>query len=817
MPFHARRTPRPLRASRLALIFLSWLPVFAAENGVIDDFHYTSDTAARRAWEPMTPLSPVSVATLEGRSVLRFPCPFAGTTIERASWDRKVNLELSSGDGFEFKLLCRDATPVSYFSLYFQSGDGWYHATFFPESASAWNTISIDKSAVTTEGRPAGWSHIQTIRISAWRGLDASTEFYLSDLRATGVLGSDAFVAVVRDDSTSEAAPNETRNAKRYCETMAEELRAVDVGCAVVSDQDVTAERLQRAKVVVLPYNPHLPAQATDALIRYGQTGGKILAFYTVPQALYPVLHIGGGTHIAAPRPGYFSAIRFTDPVLPGAPKSVGQRSWNINAFKPDAGGCRVLAEWLDDQGKATGYPALLASTNTVVMSHILLTDDLANKQRMLLALVGYLAPELWTQATDSALARIPTLAGFTRFDQAAIQIARSGKDDPRVAEALVSARQLRASATEAAASRNYSKALDQAAAARQQLTRAFCTAQSALPGEFRAFWCHSAFGVEGLDWDEAARRLAENGFTAIFPNMLWGGAAFYDSQVLPEASQVAQRGDQIAKCLAACRKYGLQIHVWKVNWNLGRAAPRAFVERMRQEGRLQANARGQEELWLCPSHPANQKLEIDSMVEVARRYGVDGIHFDYIRYPDGDHCFCAGCRDRFQQATGIQIQTWPQDVLPGGPARQPWLDWRRANITAVVKAVSEQARSARPGIKLSAAVFPNWRTDRDEVGQDWKLWCEKGYLDFVCPMDYTPSNYRFDNLVTRQIQWAGRTPCYPGIGVSASSSRFGIDRLIEEIDTTRRHQTHGFIIFNYGARESQELLPLLGLGTTRK
>jgi uncharacterized lipoprotein YddW (UPF0748 family) len=204
-------------------------------------------------------------------------------------------------------------------------------------------------------------------------------------------------------------------------------------------------------------------------------------------------------------------------------------------------------------------------------------------------------------------------------------------------------------------------------------------------------------------------------------------------------------------------------------------------------------------------------------MVEVARDYDVDGIHFDYIRYPDGDHCFCAGCQERFQRSTRLKVQSWPKDVLADGSARQAWLDWRRSNITAVVKAVSEQARAIRPRIKISAAVFSNWEADRDGVGQDWKLWCEKRYVDFVCPMDYTPSNGGFENMVGKQVRWANGTPCYPGIGVSASSSHFGVDRVIDQINITRHHNTGGFVIFNYGAAESKDLLPKLGLGITSK
>ena len=176
--------------------------------------------------------------------------------------------------------------------------------------------------------------------------------------------------------------------------------------------------------------------------------------------------------------------------------------------------------------------------------------------------------------------------------------------------------------------------------------------------------------------------RLAEAGFTAIFPNLLWGGVAYYPSQVLPVAPEVAARGDQIAACLAACRKYGVEIHVWKVNWNTGHRVPAEFLERMRRAGRLQASAKGREEPWLCPSHPENQALEVAAMVEVARAYGVDGIHFDYIRYPDNDHCFCAGCRERFGRAVGAELTRWPAEALAGGRWRAEWLEWRRRNIT---------------------------------------------------------------------------------------------------------------------------------------
>jgi uncharacterized lipoprotein YddW (UPF0748 family) len=146
------------------------------------------------------------------------------------------------------------------------------------------------------------------------------------------------------------------------------------------------------------------------------------------------------------------------------------------------------------------------------------------------------------------------------------------------------------------------------------------------------------------------------------------------------------------------------------------------------------------------------------------------------------------------------------------------WQDFRRSNITRVVSEVSQKVRAVGKKTKISAAVFPNYTTDRDAVAQDWRLWCERGYVDFVCPMDYTASPAEFRNLVTRQIQWAGKVPVYPGIGISTwpGGSRDTV-KLIELIKSTRELGCKGFTVFEYGTAEAQEVVPALGKGITRR
>jgi len=790
-------------------------PPPAVREALVDDLGYADATAARAAWEPMGVTAPVSVVALSGRRALRLPCNFAGTTIERASWDRAVKLDLTACRGLRFDFYCADAAPVSQFSFYLHSGKGWYSATFGQCVRDGWGRVAIDKTDTRIEGSPAGWGAIDTIRVSAWRGRNVDTEFYVANLALNG---ADAPIAVIRGESVASGSADEAKSVGAFSKTIADALDQLGLPYAVISDLDVNAERLKGKKLAILPHNPQMPEAVADALAAFVQRGGKLLAFYTIPSKLAKLIGVAGGEHLRQAYRGHFASIRATAKCLPGMPSATGQHSWNIRKTSAVEGKGRVVATWFNDKGESTGEPAIIASEAGVFMTHVLLGDDPANKQQLLLAMLGHLVPGLWEQAVGAKLAATGRFGPYLGFDDACRRIGRAGRREPRVSQALAAARETRAAAQTSAAASRFPEALSSAARAQQQLVLAHCRAQKPQAREHRAWWCHSAFGVDGMTWDEAIKTLADNGFTAILPNMLWGGTAYYRSQVLPVAAAVEERGDQIALCLAACKKHGVECHVWKVNWNMSSRATRETVDRMAREGRVQVSYDGAvNRRWLCPSHPANQKLEIDAMVEVATRYDVDGVHFDYIRYPGPSGCFCPGCRERFEKAIGRKVGKWPSDCRDDPTLAPKWLEFRRANITAVVAGVAERLRKLRPECKISAAVFRNWPRDRDRVGQDWKLWCERGYLDFVCPMDYTPNNADFEDKVRRQLEWVGRVPCYPGIGLSCWGSPRDVVTLIEQIQITRRLRTGGFTIFNYGVPEAAEIVPLCGEGITRK
>ena len=351
----------------------------------------------------------------------------------------------------------------------------------------------------------------------------------------------------------------------------------------------------------------------------------------------------------------------------------------------------------------------------------------------------------------------------------------------------------------------------------REAEERAWMKTQPTGPAdEFRAFWCHSAKGLgKGYDWDSSIAFLKRHGFNTILANLAWGGCAAYPSDRIAFREDLEKGHDYFAECAAACRRHGVAFHVWKVCWSYKWHTPADEVAKMRREGRFIRTVDGAELQELCPSHPDNIRHEIDTFVEIARKRP-DGIHFDYVRYPDSRSCFCDGCRQRFEAKLGKSVDGWPKTFRKDPTLAKAWREFRCANVTALVRGVAEEVRRVAPGVKISAAVFEDFKITPENLGQDWRKWMEAGLLDFVCPMDYTDSPIRFARLLEYQAEINRKAPVYPGIGLSSTGA--GVEgrarRVAEQIALARQHGYHGFTVFNFDGA-AVEVLPKLALGPT--
>lgn len=188
---------------------------------------------------------------------------------------------------------------------------------------------------------------------------------------------------------------------------------------------------------------------------------------------------------------------------------------------------------------------------------------------------------------------------------------------------------------------------------------------------------------------------------------------------------------------------------------------------------------------WLCPNTPGVLDYLVQTMDELASRSYVDGVHLDYIRFPDVilpiglqpkydlvqdhefpefDFCYCEHCRSKFKAQTGID----PLD-LEDPAANQDWVNFRYQSITSVVEQIAERVH-ARQKV-LTAAVFPTPDIARTMVRQDWTQW----NLDEVMPMMYhqyynEPLAWIEEACVEGTSALQGKFPLYAGLFINEIS-----------------------------------------------
>ena len=156
---------------------------------------------------------------------------------------------------------------------------------------------------------------------------------------------------------------------------------------------------------------------------------------------------------------------------------------------------------------------------------------------------------------------------------------------------------------------------------------------------------------------------------------------------------------------------------------------------------------------------------------------------------------------------TGRKVANWPED-LPDGPLADEWTEFRCRRISAIVERISTRIRQQAPGVKISAAVFRDWPDCRAAVGQDWVRWCKEGWLDFVCPMNYTLDDELFARraAIHRDALPDG-FPVVQGIGIaSGHGTMTDPAQAAVQISLARKAGAVGFVGFAYQPRRTAGL-----------
>ena len=326
---------------------------------------------------------------------------------------------------------------------------------------------------------------------------------------------------------------------------------------------------------------------------------------------------------------------------------------------------------------------------------------------------------------------------------------------------------------------------------------------------EVRAVWVSE---TTKLDWDTAARELQRTGFNTMYVNLASAGAALYpSSQTLPSVAGKFT-GDPVARGIELAHRRGIAVQAKMVVMFSFRSPPE-FQRKLLKSDRVMRGADGKPivqsgSFWVCPTQPSNRETALAEVKELLRRYPVDGVQFDYIRFNEEPSCFCKNCREDFEHALGKPVRHWPGDVL-NGELRKRFNDWRQSVINDWAKQLSATVRQARPGIRITAAVFPALERAREEKAQDWKFWLDHGYVDAICPMNYTTDARDFEERCRNVLKFAPRDHVVMGL---AEWKFQRPEDLRRQVDLCRQLGLAGFALFSYDDATERHFLPAMEL-----
>jgi uncharacterized lipoprotein YddW (UPF0748 family) len=285
-----------------------------------------------------------------------------------------------------------------------------------------------------------------------------------------------------------------------------------------------------------------------------------------------------------------------------------------------------------------------------------------------------------------------------------------------------------------------------------------FAGAQS----EFRAFWV-DGFN-EGFHTPEEAgallQRVRQANMNAIIVQMRKRGDAHYFSPFEPFAANQQAGFDALAYLVEKAHQMQppIEVHVWVNCHPIWPGSgwppdPKHILNRFPeiQTENLQGDRTTDVGYGMDWGHPLANAFFTRVALDIIRRYDIDGLHFDYIRYTGESWGYNPVSVERFNRRYGRRGKPEPTDPL--------WKQWRRDQVTAIVRKVYANAVAIKPSLKISAALITwgdgprdtdDWvnRSAYSRVFQDWRGWLEEGILDMGIPMIYyhqaNPERARF-------------------------------------------------------------------------
>lgn len=250
---------------------------------------------------------------------------------------------------------------------------------------------------------------------------------------------------------------------------------------------------------------------------------------------------------------------------------------------------------------------------------------------------------------------------------------------------------------------------------------------------------------------------------------------------------------DPLEFAVAEAHQRGLELHAWFNPYRAldisakgpvsTRHVSRTRPQLVRQYGKF---------LWLDPGERETQDYSLSVVMDVVRRYDIDGVHFDDYFYPY-----------KVKDARGAELDfpdeaSWRRYGVRSGLSRD---DWRRENVNAFVRRAYQQIKAAKPWVKFGISPFGIWRPGSPASVQgldayaklyaDSRKWLANGWVDYFAPQLYWSIDAREQSFPALMQWWALQNPMrrhlWPGLNDMKVGSGWSGTEIANQIRLARR------------------------------
>lgn len=302
-----------------------------------------------------------------------------------------------------------------------------------------------------------------------------------------------------------------------------------------------------------------------------------------------------------------------------------------------------------------------------------------------------------------------------------------------------------------------------------------------------------------------AFQKAKEANFNTVFFQVRGNADAFYNSKYEPWSNLLSGKlgknpgWDPLAFAVETAHAMGLELHAW-INtfpaWR-GKKPPGNSIPAhplVQHPNWLVCNKYGKPMklnsgyVSFSPGIPAVQEHILNVVKDIVTKYDVDGIHFDYIRYPEAANT---------QGYSHDRISLKRFNSVRENPLGLNWDDWQREQITTFIAKAYNLVKNTKPWVRVSAAVIGRYNSSNwnayNIVYQDPRRWVELDKIDFLVPMTYLDTK-TFETAVN---EWKEIIPSSALLLAGIGLYRLDVKEAIEQIRLARKYGLGGFVVFS--------------------